>query len=492
MNETTQCSIVGAGIAGVAAAIRLRAAGASVTVFDQNNYVGGKLAECSMQGYRFDMGPSLFTMPQFIEELFACAGAKMEDYFSYQQEEIICKYFFEDSTVFTAYSDKTKYIAEACRVFDVEPEALITYFDKSAMKYDRTRSIFLERSLHRWSTYLRRDTLKGLMAMPKLDLLQSLHQINRKAFRDPRLVQIFDRYATYNGSTPYRTPGIMSLIPHLEQNIGTYYPHGGMISIPRALHRLAEDMGVQFRLNTKVDQIMTEGNKVTGVRVGSSVAAADRVICNADMFSAYRYLLPQVKAPEKAMQQERSSSGIIFYWGVKKAFPSLQLHNIFFASDYRKEFDWISEGGEWHQDPTIYLNITSKCDTHDAPEGCENWFILINVPARAGEDWKHWTEVMRKAVIDKLSRLLKEDIANLIECEDVLTPDLIESRTSSHLGALYGSASNDRMAAFVRHPNFHADIQGLYFCGGSVHPGGGIPLCLLSGKIVAQEITQTA
>jgi phytoene dehydrogenase-like protein len=127
------------------------------------------------------------------------------------------------------------------------------------------------------------------MAMPKLDLLQSLHQINRRAFRDPRLVQIFDRYATYNGSTPYRTPGIMSLIPHLEQNIGTYYPHGGMISIPRALHRLAEDMGVQFRLNTKVDQIMTEGDKVTGVRVGSSVVAADRVICNADMFSAYRY-----------------------------------------------------------------------------------------------------------------------------------------------------------------------------------------------------------
>lgn len=480
--------IVGAGIAGLSAAIRLRAAGHEVVVFDQNVYVGGKLAECTINGFRFDMGPSLFTMPGYVEELFALAGKDMASYFAYTKEEVVCRYYFEDGTRFIAYADREKYIQEACATFDVDATTLRRYLDRNAFKYERTKRLFLEKSLHRIATYLNSDTVRGILAMPRLDMLSTLHDVNRRTFKDARLVQLFDRYATYNGSTPYRAPGIMSLIPHLEMDIGTYFPRGGMIAIPRALHRLALDMGVQFELGTRVDEILIDRNRANGVRLGSTMVSAYQVVCNVDMFTAYRHLLPQLPAPRKAMQQERSSSGIIFYWGVQRSFPELQLHNIFFAQDYQREFDWIAEGGAWHDDPTVYLNITSKKEPHDAPEGCENWFVMINVPARADEDWAARVNQARQAIVSKLSRLLETDLAPLIVCEEVLTPPLIEKRTSSHLGALYGSASNDRMAAFLRHPNFHSTIDGLYFCGGSVHPGGGIPLCLLSGKIVSEII----
>jgi phytoene desaturase len=480
--------VVGAGIAGLAAAVRLRAAGHEVVVYDQNNWPGGKLAEYASEGYRFDMGPSLFTMPQLIEELFDLAKVDIQPYFQYSKEETVCRYYFEDGTRFIAYADRERYIQEACKTFDVDAQTLRRYLQRNAFKYNRTKSLFLEKSLHRLKTYLSIDTIKGILAMPRLDMLSSLDQVNRRTFKDPRLVQLFNRYATYNGSTPYRAPGIMSLIPHLEMDLGTFFPRGGMVSIPRAVHQLAMDIGVRFELSTKVDEIVCDNGHVVGVRAGERLERADHVVCNADMYSAYKNLMPRVDAPQKAMNQERSSSGIIFYWGIQRSFPELQLHNIFFAQDYQREFDWIAEGGEWHNDPTVYLNITSKKEAADAPAGCENWFVMINVPAKADEDWEECVAIARKAVIQKLSRLLNCDLASLIAVENVLTPPLIQSRTSSHLGALYGSASNDRMAAFFRHPNFHSTIDGLYFCGGSVHPGGGIPLCLLSGKIVAEII----
>jgi phytoene desaturase len=480
--------VVGAGIAGLAAAIRLRAAGHEVMVFDQNPYVGGKLAECIADGYRFDMGPSLFTMPAYVEELFALCCKDIQRYFSYTREDVLCKYHFEDGTRFTAYADREKYIREACSTFDVQPSVLRNYLERNTFKYERTRRLFLEKSLHRLSTYLSRETIRGVMAMPRLDMMRSLHDVHRRTFKDSRLIQLFDRYATYNGSTPYRAPGIMSLIPHLEMDIGTYFPKGGMIAIPRALHRLALDIGVKFELGSRVDEMVVQKNRVVGIRIGAETITADIVVCNSDVHAAYTNLLPNIPPPRKVMQQERSSSGIIFYWGVQRKFPELQLHNIFFAKDYRREFDWIAENGEWHNDPTVYLNITSKKEDSDAPAGCENWFVMINVPARSEKNWDTIVQLARQAVIDKLSRQLGVDLGKLIACERVLTPALIEQRTSSYLGALYGSASNDRMSAFLRHPNFHSTIDGLYFCGGSVHPGGGIPLCLLSGKIVSEII----
>ena len=483
-----QAAIIGAGIAGLASAIRLRAQGHDVSVFEANNYPGGKLTAFEKMGYRFDMGPSLFTMPHLVEDLFKVAKKPIHSYFKYKKKKNICTYFFEDGTYFEAPAEQKEFAKKAAETFDISEKELANYLDQSKKKYDLTAPLFLEKSLHKTSTYLSKKTLKAAINIGVLDLNKSLSALNEKTFRDPRLVQFFNRFATYNGSSPYKTPGIMSMIPHLEQHYGTYFPVGGMHQITLCLFNLAKDIGVKFEFNSPVDEIITQDNRTTGLLVNQKRIQADLVISNADIVPTYRRLLPKHKAPERTLSQPRSSSALIFYWGIKKTFPQLDLHNIFFSKDYQKEFEHIFEKQSVYDDPTIYLNISSKDAQKDAPKGCENWFTMINVPNNTGQDWDTVIERSRTKIIDKLSRLLKHDITELIEQESILDPRTIESKTQSYQGALYGASSNNKFAAFLRHPNFKSNLQNLYFCGGSVHPGGGIPLCLLSGKIVADLI----
>jgi phytoene dehydrogenase-like protein len=199
------------------------------------------------------------------------------------------------------------------------------------------------------------------------------------------------------------------------------------------------------------------------------------------------YLLNRKEA-EKILAQEKSSSALIFYWGINKQFEELDLHNILFTKNYEEEFKQIFRDKTIYQDPTIYINISSKYKTNDAPEGCENWFVMINTPNNQGQNWDELIAEGRKNIITKINRLLKTDIEKYIINEDVLDPRSIETKTNSHLGALYGNASNNIFAAFLRHKNFSSNIKGLYFCGGSVHPGGGIPLCLNSARIAVDLI----
>ena len=480
--------IIGSGVAGLSSAIRLCAAGFEVEVFEANDYPGGKLSQFELKGYRFDAGPSLFTMPHFLEELFADSDANLSDYFTYIRKEIVCKYYFEDGTRFTAFADMERYADEASSVFRVSKEEVKSYFEQSAMKYEVTESLFLKKSLHKLSTYLSKETVRGVMKSHRLGLMNTLDAENKRTFNDERLVQLMNRYATYNGSSPYRTPGIMSMIPHLEQHYGTFFPKGGMISITNAMFRRAQEMGVVFHFNKRVDEIAVYEDKAMGVRIGDNTIQADLVLSNMDVMPTYRRLLPREKAPERTLKQERSSSALIFYWGVNREFPELDLHNIFFASDYKKEFDVLFEGKTVADDVTVYVHISSKDEQADAPAGCENWFVMVNVPGNKGQDWDALIPQIRERVISKLNRLLKCDLSAHIEAEHILDPRGIESRTSSYQGSLYGAASNNRFAAFLRHPNFSSRIKNLYFCGGSVHPGGGIPLCLMSGKIASDII----
>lgn len=209
---------------------------------------------------------------------------------------------------------------------------------------------------------------------------------------------------------------------------------------------------------------------------------------NADVVPTYRKLLPDLPAPEKVLSQERSGSALIFYWGIKGEFENLDLHNILFSGHYEEEFDFIFNHKKLHADPTIYINISSKEEANDAPEGCENWFVMVNAPANHGQDWDELKSQARQNIITKINRILGTDLETLIEEEEVLDPIKIEEKTSSYRGALYGAASNSKYAAFLRHPNFSSRLKNIYFCGGSAHPGGGIPLCLLSAKIVADNI----
>jgi phytoene desaturase len=476
--------VIGSGIGGIATSIRLAIKGYDCQIYESQDGPGGKLSEFSGKGYRFDFGPSLFTLPSLVDELFELAGKKSSEHFKYIRLTESCRYFYEDGTKLTAFADHEKLGQEIQTKLGVEPSILQKHLAHSKMIYDITKPVFLEKSLHKFSSYLNFDTLKALVNGYKFDLMKTMHQANEQQLREPRLVQLFDRYATYNGSNPYKAPGILNLIPALEHVDGAYFPAGGMFAITKALVGLAEELGVRFHYNTPVDEILHQNGIVTGVRLKQEVASADLVVSNMDTYLTYRKLLPDFEAPEKILRQERSSSALVFYWGIKKEFSALGLHNIFFSRYYKNEFEHIFEKKDLVDDPTIYINITSKMHPSDAPPGHENWFTMVNAPSVSNQNWNEIIERTRRNVITKLSRHLDTDIEKLIDYEFITDPLLIESKTKSHLGALYGTSSNNKMAAFLRHPNFNRKLKNLYFCGGSVHPGGGIPLCLLSAKIV--------
>jgi phytoene desaturase len=312
-----------------------------------------------------------------------------------------------------------------------------------------------------------------------------MNQVNSKTFNNSKTIQFFNRFATYNGSNPFKAPSTLNIIPHLEFGYGTFFPKKGMVDITNSLVSLAERQGVKFIYNQKVEEILLKKNKVSGVKINGIEISTDVLISNMDISPTYKYLLPKVETPIRVKNLESSSSALIFYWGISREFPELDLHNIFFTENYELEFSKIFQDKTVGDDPTIYVNISSKYKIDDAPEGCENWFVMVNVPANEGQDWDDIIAETRKNTISKLSRLLKVDLNAFIANESILDPRSIESKTSSYRGALYGSSSNHMMSAFFRHANFSSSIDGLYFCGGSVHPGGGIPLCLLSAKIVS-------
>ena len=480
--------IIGSGIGGIATALRLRSMNYDVTVFENNNYPGGKLASFDLGPYRFDAGPSLLTMPHFIDELFDLFNENPRDYFNYKKKDISCKYFWDDGTKLNAYSEKSKFINEINKVLGVKESTISTYLLNAKRKYDLTKSMFLEQSLHKLKTYLSKDLLIGLCNVFSFQINKTLNQVNELELKEPHLVQLFNRFATYNGSSPYKTPGMMTLVQHLEQEYGTYVSDKGMNNITKSLYDLALRQGIDFKFNSFVSQILVSGKRAIGVSVGEESYSSDIVVSNMDIVPTYRNLLKNYYQPEKTLSQERSSSALIFYWGINKEFKNLDLHNIFFSNDYKKEFQSIFEKKSIFSDPTVYINITSKDVKGDAPDNCENWFVMINSPNDSGQDWDNMIDEVKSNILKKINRLLNIDLEDYIEYEKVYTPKTIESNTQSYMGSLYGSSSNNLMSAFLRHPNFSNKILNLYFCGGSVHPGGGIPLCLLSAKIVSQLI----
>ena len=480
--------IIGAGIGGIATAIRLAVKGYEVAVFEASESAGGKIKEFVQDGFRFDAGPSLFTMPQYVDELFLLAGKNPADYFKYERLEENCRYFWQDGTRLNAWADEDKFAKEVELKTKATANQVHAFLAKSKEIYSITNHVFLEKSLHKASTYLNYKTFQSILKLPKIDAFRTMARANESFFTDTKMVQFANRYATYNGSNPYKAPATLNIIPHLEQHFGAYFPEKGIYNITEELVKLATSLGVNFNYHQQVEEIIVQNAKACGIKTHSGLHMADRIVSNMDVYFTYQKLLKNEHQPGKILKQERSSSALIFYWGINKQFDELGLHNIFFSEDYHKEFNAIFEKKSIDADPTIYVNITSKYKADDAPEGCENWFTMINVPNNVGQDWDALIAEARENIIQKLSASLKTDIAKLIISETILDPRAIENRTSSYQGSLYGTSSNNQFAAFLRHANFSAAIKDLYFVGGSVHPGGGIPLALLSAKIVGDLI----
>ncbi len=474
--------VIGAGIAGLSSAIRLAAKGVHVTVLEQQDTYGGKMGVWEQDGYRYDTGPSLFTMPQYVDELLTIDG-KNDVTFEYDELENIGNYFWEDGTQMTATKDVEQLKDEFLKQLSEPKENIDAYLADSKIKFEITNHVFLEKSLHKLKTYLSWGTVKSFFRLSKVDIFKNMNAQNELRFNNPKTVQFFNRYATYNGSNPYQASATLNVIPHYEFGFGAFFPKKGIRSIADALYQKAIHLGVIFQFSTQVSKVEKIGERY----IVNGDTESDILICNMDVASAAKGPLKNFVS-SKRKKYEPSSSALIFYWGIDREFKELDLHNIFFSSDYMKEFENIFHNRKIDNDPTVYIHISSKCKVDDAPVGCENWFVMVNAPYVAGQDWEKMINEARENILIKVSKRLGTDISRHIRLEHKLTPELIQSKTGSYKGALYGSSSNDRMAAFLRQPNFSSGHKGLYFCGGSVHPGGGIPLCLLSGKITTDII----
>lgn len=483
--------MIGAGVAGLAASIRLAALGFEVSVFESNSFPGGKLSEIKLGRYRFDAGPSLLTMPHLVEELFWMSGLSSRD-FAYERLPEVCRYFFADGTKFRASGQRDTLVAEMAETFDIEPARIRKYLDTSAFKYETIGKLFVERCLRKPLTFFNRRAFKAYLNLPKLGLFESLSDYHQSVSANPKLNQLLNRYATYNGSDPYQTPAVMSMIPHLEFGIGAFFPKGGMHQITQSLFELAQKQGVKFFFSTPVQSICTEGKRVLGIAAGGESIKGDIVVSAIDVSQTYERLLGLKKEGLRYAQLPKSTSAIIWYWGIRRSFQELGLHNIFFSENYREEFRDLFDRQQPPSDPTIYLNISSKYKTDDAPEGGENWFVMINVPANSGQNWAEEIPELRRKVLERLNRELNQNIEDYLEEETFLSPIELEKRTGAIGGALYGSNSNSKFAAFMRHANFSSSYSNLFFCGGTVHPGGGIPLALQSAAIACQYVNERA
>ncbi len=478
--------IIGAGVGGLGSAIRFANAGHEVTVFESNDHPGGKINSLTLGDYRWDMGPSVFTGPEYVCELFELCRKDFSS-FEFKKLEESFRYFYKDGTRFSLSADKEELCSTLSSELGENKDVIKKYLDKCGKNYKSIAPLFIETSLHRWRHLMNGKLFKALARIPRYKLNKTMHEENAGIFKNPKTVQLFNRYATYNGSSPFKAPAMLNMIQHLEINEGVYLPKNGMVQIARSLHELAVSQGAKFNFNEKVEKINHNGESITGLETSKGSYDFDVVISNMDILFTYKNLLKDLsKHPEKILDQERSSSAMVFYWGIKKQFPQLGVHNMFFAEDYKAEFKSLFETKTLYDDPSIYVHITSKEKVEDAPEGKENWFTMINCPINTGQDWTEYRKKCRTSIIARLSNELGCNIEELIEEEFVMDPPFIEEKYSGAMGSIYGNSSNNKYAAFYRHANFSKQLKGLYFVGVTVHPGGGIPLALNSAKIAHQ------
>ena len=483
--------IIGAGLGGLAAAIRLAAQGVGVTIVEKNANTGGKVNQHQAAGFSFDTGASLLTMRHVLADLFANAGRRVEDYLEILPLAPICRYRWPDGTEFDAQTDLAQTEAAIERLEPRDVEGFRRFLADARRKYEVAERTFLAHSLNDLPKLLRPRYARDLAVISSWRTLDS-HI--RRYFRSPYLRQLFGRFATYNGSSPYRAPATFALIPYVEFGLGAWYVRGGMYEIPCALTRLAGELGVEIRTGAEVSRIIVEQGKARGVELMDGTELhADAVIANSDALETYQHLIApasrRIYTDKKLARVEPSCSGFVLLLGTSRRFPQLAHHNIFFSNDYPAEFRAIFDELRPAPDPTIYVCATSRTDESQAPPDCENLFVLINAPAtNADTDWQKETRPYRDLILDKLESYGLAGLRESIIYEHIITPDDFARDYNAHRGALYGPSSNKITSAFLRPPNQARDIARLYFAGGTTHPGGGIPLVLLSGKMAAELV----
>ncbi len=482
--------IVGGGLGGLSAAISLATEGFRVELLEKNDKVGGKLNILEKDGFTFDLGPSILTMPHIFRELFTRAGRNMDDYVSIQQVEPHWRNFFEDGTTLDLSGDAEVMHQELLKL---GPEAVGEF--ERFMAYAKhqgqeTEVGYFAQGLDSIWELLR--FYGPLRSLRSFDVFRSMDQGVRRFISNPKLVEILDYFIKYVGSSPYDAPALMNLLPYIQFEYGLWYVKGGMYGMAQAMEKLALELGVQIRLNAEVTAIESAAGRATGVRlVDGQHLAADIVVSNMEVLPAMRELLQATPAELKKLQRfAPSCSGLVLHLGVNRLYPQLAHHNFFYSDQPKQHFDAVFHSGRLSDDPTIYLVAPVKTDPTQAPPDCEIIKVLPHIPHLNPDQPLSPADYLafRDRVLDKLERMGLTDLRKHIVTEEYWTPHDIQARYYSNQGSIYGVVADRYKNLGFKAPQRSSKFSNLYFVGGSVNPGGGMPMVTLSGQLVRDKI----
>lgn len=472
--------VLGSGIGGMTAASTLAHAGYNVRILEKSSTFGGKAGVLSHNGYNFDTGPSLLTLPDWIDEAFSYCNKNPRNYYDYEKLDHVTRYFFRDRS-FIDVSGNIEKTAGHFEEIGLDREIFLKYMRKWNDIYEVSEKTFLSNDIKLNKVFLT-NAFEWLRKSSIRDIYLPMAKYNKKKLSNHKVELIMNRFATYTGSSPYATPAFMNQLGVVEMMKGAYFPKGGIHAISKALYQLCLDVGVKFNFDSAVSSILYKKNTFQ-ISTKDRQYYSSKLVSNIDFFQTQKLLQREVSVKTK----ELSTSCVVFYWGIKKEFPELELHNIIFGDNYREEFLEIFNCKNI-SDPTIYINISSKMEKTHAPKGCENWFVMINVPAKISQIKEEELNRLRDLVINKISNLIKENIETLISFEEILTPQKLHKKTGSFEGALYGQNQNSFNLIVNRKKNKDKKLKNLYYVGGTVRPGGGIPLAAKSGINTAKML----
>ena len=492
--------VIGSGLGGLAAACTLAARGHKVVLFEKNDWLGGKAALHEDGGWRFDMGPTILTVPSVLSRIFSEAGERMEDSLDLRRIDPQWRCFFDDGAVLDLDEDVAS-MALRLRGFSGAGEGNTEqgYRDFLAMSgklHEVSAKFFFWKSV---------EDLGDTMDMKKnmdLDTLRDVLSLRmgstvarqiRKRIGDERVSQMLDHFVQYVGSSPYLAPAVLCSIAHMQTQEGVWYPIGGTRAVPDALTALAERLGVDIRPGTGISRITQDGGRTNGVvtEAGERVALS-AVVSNMDSVRTYRELVGGAaqKSFSRRWKREPACSGVVLYLGLDRAYDHLLHHGFVFSRDPEEEFDYIYKRGQPAPDPTCYVAAPARTEPGVAPPGGEALYVLVHTPyLRPHHDWRAMLPGYRKVILDKLARTAGlTDIESRIRVERVLTPADIHERYRVLDGAIYGLASHGRFMGAFKPGNRSRDLPGLYLAGGAAHPGPGMPMVMMSGWIAADSL----
>ncbi len=482
-------AVVGAGMGGLAAAARLAAAGHRVTVVEQAATHGGKLGTLRRDGFTFDTGPSLLTLPHVFRALFADTGAPLDDVLDVVPVDPVCHYRFPDGTVFDMpHAERDLDSAMADTFGGPAARQWRSVLTDAERLWDLVGEPVLQRPLGGVGDLVRRSaSVKDLMAIAPWRTLRALGE---RRLADPRLRMLLDRYATYTGSDPRRIPALMSVVPFVEQRFGAWYVQGGLRVLGDAVFERCVELGVRFRFDARVQAVDVEGGRVVGLRLADGEPLrADVVVSDADATQLYRDLVtdPRARRSRRALRRVQPSlSGFVLLLALRGRSPDPRHHRVLFPAHYDAEFDAIfGSNPEPVADPAVY--VCAPPDPALSPPGDEAWFVLVNAP-RHGAGQVDWNRPgLAESYADRVLEVMADrglDVRPRVRWREIRTPADWERDTGSVGGSIYGSSSNGPRAALLRPAN-RSPVPGLFLVGGSAHPGGGLPLVAMSAAIVA-------